>query len=635
MKVLVPIKFDKNVYKFDKNEMLENLRKLNATGVALTLFEFFDTDNAVELLKEYKAFFEKNGLEVSLWIGGSLLHFYYGEYAENFNGRADVFGNVFKNRFCPYDDKFLDFFCGKIKKYFSSGIKTVFLDDDFRLNFWTGPAQCFCEKHMAKYRKELGENVSRKDFENKILYGGPNKYRDVWLKETKETLVYFAKRIRETADSVDKNIRVGICSSGEHFFVEDYSKDIVRALAGNNKSWIRLAGAPYWDNGQTFAQSIEVERCLYEKCKSFSDEIYAEGDTYPHQRQYVSASALELFDLGVRAMLPNVNMLKYSLCYFSTLSLEQGYVEAGKDNENLANAVSEVFKNKTPEGYRIIENFDRIKYETFSKDYVNETHLLFNYPSISVAERNSLPTKYDGDGPCIAIGANAFFLSEKQMKDGIILDYKGAKILTKQGIDVGLDITKEESESIQDCLVNVPTRKFQYDKQTDEYMYLFDGCFEHAYVSEKAELLTEYVVVGIDSSKIQSKYPASYYYVNDKGYKFYVMLYDYEKNTNAKSIVLNYVGQKYLVNIYERFSGRRLPASVIKNPNVYLQACKNGKSMTVGVWNFSYDKLRDEKIMLEKKYKNISFVNCDGELDGDIVKIKYLPAFEFCAFEVS
>ena len=84
-------------------------------------------------------------------------------------------------------------------------------------------------------------------------------------------------------------------------------------------------------------------------------------------------------------------------------------------------------------------------------------------------------------------------------------------------------------------------------------MYLFDGCFEHVYVSEKAEILTEYVVIGIDSSKIQSKYPASYYYVNDKGYKFYVMLYDYEKNTNAKSIILNYVGQKNLVNMNKSF----------------------------------------------------------------------------------
>lgn len=638
MKIFVPIKFDKTVYEFNKNEILENLRNLNATGVALTLFEFFDTEKAVELLKEYKTFFEENGLEVSLWIGGSLLHFYYGKEADNFDGRTDVYGNVFKNRFCPYDDKFVNFFCNKLKQYLSSGIKTVFLDDDFRLNIWTGPAQCFCEKHMEKYREALGENVSREDFQNTILYGGANKYRDVWLKETKNTLVYFAKRIREAVDSVDKNIRVGICSSAEHFFVEDYSKEIVTALAGSNKSWVRLTGAPYWDNGQTLAQSIEVERCLYEKCKPYSDEMYAEGDTYPHHRQYCSSSTLTMFDLGIRAMLPDVNMLKYALCYFSSLSLEQGYVEASKENETLANTVSEIFKDTTPEGYRIIENFEKLKYENFSENYVEKTHLLFTHPSISVAERNSLPTKYNGDGPCIAIGANAYCLSENQLKNGVVLDYKAAKILTERGIDVGLDtnvITTDTSENIMDCLLNVPTRKFQYDKQTDEYMYLFDGSFEKVSVNKNADVLTEYVIVGIGSSNIQSKYPASYYYVNGKGYKFYVMLYDYEKNTNARSIVLNYVGQKYLVHTYEKMSGKPLSASLLKCPNVYLQACKKDNGMVIGVWNLSSDKLSNAEIMLDKKYTKANFVGCKGIINGNRVVIESLPAFTFCACEVS
>ena len=40
------------------------------------------------------------------------------------------------------------------------------------------------------------------NFENKILYGEPNKYRDVWLKETKNTLVYFAKRKAEYYSSI-------------------------------------------------------------------------------------------------------------------------------------------------------------------------------------------------------------------------------------------------------------------------------------------------------------------------------------------------------------------------------------------------------------------------------------------------
>ena len=67
---------------------------------------------------------------------------------------------------------------------------------------------------------------------------------------------------------------------------------------------------------------------------------------------------------------------------------------------------------------------------------------------------------------------------------------------------------------------------------------------------------------------------------------------------------------------------------------MYIQCKKADGKLAVGLWNFFADEAFDFTVELSESYSKIKFLNCEGELSGDKVIIKSIPAFGFGFFEV-
>lgn len=148
-----------------------------------------------------------------------------------------------------------------------------------------------------------------------------------------------------------------------------------------------------------------------------------------------------------------------------------------------------------------------------------------------------------------------------------------------------------------------------------------------------------------DSAKILSeilpeKSPGVYIYENSDGQRFMVIAEDMECDTpdygNMTNINYynNYYRQKQLIDGVEYLCGKRLPAICEKNPNLYILAAKNDSSMSVLMLNIYADDIINPIITLDKEYKEVKFVNCNGSLKGDKLYFEDISPFGFAAFEV-
>jgi hypothetical protein len=96
----------------------------------------------------------------------------------------------------------------------------------------------------------------------------------------------------------------------------------------------------------------------------------------------------------------------------------------------------------------------------------------------------------------------------------------------------------------------------------------------------------------------------------------------------------NYFRQALLIKASEYIARKPLPIQCTKNPKLYSIVSKNNGEMAVALFNIFPDDIFEPIITLDKAYKNIRFVNCDGILEGDTVKLTRMEPYGFAAFEV-
>ena len=208
------------------------------------------------------------------------------------------------------------------------------------------------------------------------------------------------------------------------------------------------------------------------------------------------------------------------------------------------------------------------------------------------------------------------------MKRGVILDVWAARVLADRGIDVGIrDFGKK---------VNVSRELFEGDD------IAFQGRF-------KARQLALDPSCDVDSSFLldcdyldigQVRIPASYFYTNGNGGKFFVFSFDCY--FNGEGMNRSYLRARQLRRAVERLSGRRLPAFVDGNPDLYVMV-KESKcgERAVGLWNCFSDEVLSPVVELDRPYAKAAFLGCKGRLDGNRVVLEDVPAWKFAGFVVS
>ncbi len=600
----------------DREELVRQLRRLNAEQIML-FTEFDHIDEKCRMLRELIDFFAARQIKTVLWVRTITTPHV------NAPGMKDERGgeSILK---CPLNREFQAFYREHIRKFAESGVKTIMLEDDFRMHMPHEAANCFCDDHMALYRDLLGEDLPREELAEKMLRSGSGKYRDAWLEGCRRTLLGLARLIREELDAVDPEIEV-IFDCGPALFGADGTDpfELIDILRGRGQPTMRLIGAPYWQElvGRNHLMSvIDFTRHQAHECRKRGVVTLGEVDPYPRPRYTCPAVYAEFFHT---AMIADGNFdaaFKYGLDYVSSVRYETGYVEETERNKPLYADIERIFAGKKAVGVKLFEPFDAVRYAD-QVPPVPERHVI-DTPSRDILSGNSIPVAFEGEGPSLVFGDNAWCYQAEDMKNGTILDMVAAEILTRRGFDVGLVRAESHAHS------TAPVDMFDYEHfyEENEDLLAKNGITVYdVELKAGARVLSEFSYGG-------EKSVSSYVYENAEGARFLVYGFDARNVQKQAGILCAYCRQRQLVKYHEWLCGKKLDAVCLGNPFLYSIVKKGEGSLAIGLWNFYPDRVMNPVIDLAEAYEEAEFIGCSGRLEGNQVILDEPPHAFGCCF---
>ena len=604
---------------YGANQFIHKLKEIGADIVFLAL-DCYQIDQAKQKkvfseLSKNVPIFKNAGFTVGVWIWSFMF-----KEKNDFVHITGVNGKADSMQVCPSDQDFCKFSYEYIQNIAKSDPDIILFDDDFRYGFLECGLGCTCKNHRMFMEGILDEKLPDGDLSHLIFTGGKNKYRSAFLKANGEYLKAFAKQSRDAVDSINPNIRLGLCSCMSTWDFDGVSAaELSRILAGNTKPFCRLSGAPYWSNkrswGNRLQDVIELERMESSWC-GCDIEIFSEGDTYPRPRFVCPANVLEGFDMALRASGATNGIHKYTLDYYADVEYEQGYNKKHLQNQNIYKQIDKHFENKIPTGIRVYEHMTKFENMDIPDYYQGSDNIIniFFSPAARMLATHAIPSVYEGKGVVgIAFGENAKYLDEEALNHGLILDISAAQILEEKGIDVGLAKKGDTYSIVREYFVKekrnvLSYRHFSSDIQT----------------KDNAEIQSFFT----DDSK---KTIGSYSYTNADGQHFLVFAFDgYRMSEHAFK---QYARGRQIVDWITSI-GKKLPASMLGNPDCYLLCKENENSKAIWIGNFFADECMNTTVMLDKEYKEIEFINGSGKLNGNKVELDYIAPFASLGFEV-
>lgn len=126
---------------------------------------------------------------------------------------------------------------------------------------------------------------------------------------------------------------------------------------------------------------------------------------------------------------------------------------------------------------------------------------------------------------------------------------------------------------------------------------------------------------------------ASYCYKNAEGESFLVLgadLYLSEKMPNFTESFYR-EGQ---IKAWIESMGKKLPATVNGNPNLYIYTARGEDSLSVLLVNAFADEVPSPQIKLDREYKSARLLGCSGELSGDRLTLSDICPYGYAAIEL-
>ncbi len=267
-----------------------------------------------------------------------------------------------------------------------------------------------------------------------------------------DSLRAFCRFLREIADRIDPNLRLGFCAGYTSFDSEGATADELTAiLAGKNRPFLRLSGAPYWTApavnrfpATALADVIEFVRMQIGFCPG-DTELFHEADTYPRPRALIPAALGEAYDCALRTE-PRLGAFDYLFDYFASPDYETGYLREHRRYAPLRKQIDRSFADTVPYGVRVIEGKHKLAWAHLPEIFPGEKPLMRRALSRAGGFLAGLgiPTTYappqDAPGAvpaAVCFGENARLLVGKPLPHRLILDIPAAQILRESGMAVG------------------------------------------------------------------------------------------------------------------------------------------------------------------------------------------------------
>ena len=583
----------------------------------------------LDSLKENVAFFKKNGFEVGIWDGSTIGHgstIVDGEApsASPFPPLMNLDGQSLLGTNCPLDKNFQKHIADIVAGLATSGASVVMIDDDFRMSQHGDKLCCACPMHLKRMSEICGEEVTREILKEKAFKGKKNKYRDAWLKAQGDSMLEFARALREEVDKNNPEVALAFCSAHSPWGVDGADVcEITRVLAGKNPPLFRLHGAPYWtvSNDNSYAEVFSIARMFAAFVENEGFDLMAEGDVHPRPRYNTSAASLELFDAAMRADKKHNGMYKYLFDYSGGVDFETGYAERHIRNMPFYERLEQFFENGANCGVRVLVHPHAVSDTDYDISVLSQKS---PFPSAGILlGRSSIPTVFSGEGICTAaFGEFASDVTEEHLKNGLILDGVSAVLLTEKGIDVGID-------SFDGFIRKVFSHVSTVEKGEI-------GCIRRGgcrMLNAKVNTSVRPLLFATENGKSTL---FAYAYENGNGQRFIVYLCDGAAMNSLGGVFNNYAQQLMLSREIEWLSGKKLPVSCPKHPDLYVMCEKNGDKMSVLLLNCFADKILTPTLKLDKNYTSVECAGCEATLDGDkLVFSSDIDAFGFAAFRLS
>lgn len=636
------------------------LRQLRAakTDTVFLVFERFLTDEealrqGVEAFKKNKVFFEEKGFRVGAWLAPTIgyggVSSRDGDAPNRYTHIVADNGHVCPGAYCPLDEAFVEDFLRTLCALAETGVEEIMFEDDYTLGggkFTIKASGCLCDRHRKKLAEYTGEDLTLPEIRARLRGGKANAYRARFLDLQAETLLDFTRRIEAAVHAVNPSVRLGLSANASSYQIEGAPfAELVKATAGNTRPFVRMTGAPYWQQVPSLAANIEALRLQCYFLEETGAELITEGDVYPRPRHYVPANFLEGYDMALRAAGGSHGILKYMTDYYSRPQYETGYFDRHMKNEPHYAEIEKRFSGKEAVGLNIAAYPSLFRVQEFGVDVTMDS--LYNYssclPLVSqwFATDNSVPTTYGktGEYPSLLFGDNARFFDLNALGAGTILDATAARILHERGVDVGF--TSYEI---------LPPFATEYYTEYEDFTVARhnpDAKFYHFQLKEGAEVLSEHPMVGGGSLGNYSEHlwhtapraPGTYRYENADGQRFLVFPFVAEtawgKGVFVHGSFKGYYRQRQLVDGVAYVAKKPLPAVCLDNPFLYIIAKKDTDSMAVGIWNFFADEVMHPVIQLDEEYESTDIYLKSGRLDGNkLILDEDIPPYGFVLFTV-
>ena len=654
----IPV-FNRRWNEKQKEELVTLLREAECDLVLLTyeriLCDREMQENNARLYQENREFLLSRGFAVGAWlfptIGYGAAFYGDGEGNRKFRHMRTLRGageGDLPGAFCPRDEGFTDELIYSLTLLADMGTEIIMLEDDFTLGggkVWQDMG-CACETCLAKYNARVGEALTRAEIADKIFSGGKSRYRDAWIEEQKDALISLCQKIEKRVHEKHPHVRLGISANGSSFEMEGTTADeLAYAIAGKTKPFMRLTGAPYWRQMDKIAPSIEAVRLQSVWCDKDKIDLITEGDTYPRPRAWVPAAELEAYDMILRADGRSFGILKYMLDYNASPSYEAGYVHRHAKNKPHYTEIARRFAGGKTVGLHLYEHTMTLRDRLFDEDLSIHTYRANCGGYLPLAEQwmltdCSVPITYESDdAPMMVIGENARYVTEEELMRGAIIDVQAAKRLIERGIDVGIE-----------KMERAPVPFGMYFRASNDYTLASlpeGGIFYDITPKAGAVVDSEFIlcprglgVLPVQGMEGYRRFPAIIRYENARGMKFAILSFMPEtvatKGLWTPGIFRNYRMQRAFGDLYAYLAGKPLPAMCYDAPFAYLLCKREGKSLSVALFNLFADEILSPTIELDGKYTHLDIYHAKGHLDGDRLIIEEdIPPYGFLFFTVS
>ncbi|MBE6631047.1 MAG: hypothetical protein E7624_09425 [Ruminococcaceae bacterium] len=632
-KLYVPIMVDPSQ---NRDQYLKDFEELGVGHVFLSCGERWPLigeetwEKWMDLIEEAYAFYTGKGYACGVWIstigfGGALF-----SDTTNTGDLTQIRSIVGKNggdALCPSNETFVSSIAKTVQEIARRGVKMIMLDDELCLSVRPGIG-CACDWHLKEFSRLLGEEITLEQLPELVFTGKANKYRKTWLQMQGDTLRGFCRTLREALDEVDPTVRMGFCAGYTSFDTEGVDAlELTHILAGNTAPFMRFTSAPYWHFAQRFGQApmqtfIEYVRMQDAWAKGEGIELFAECDTYPHNRFHTPVAHIECFDTATM-LTKNVGVLKYFYHYPCQPTQERGYINAHLAARSTKEAMQQAFHTRPEVGVRVYEEMHKLQDATLPEKFdvvKSQKEIMYKY-AFSEAQQmltvQAIPTVYEGTGLCgICFGENAKYLPEDALDNGLILDVSAAELLQARGIDVGLLASAPLAVGVLE----------DFADGTDPHPVYWANNLCDMKLAPKASVSSTFVSTAVLAPK--RCFPACYRYENAKGQRFLVYGFRAETQPRNSGMYWSYGRGAQLGREIPWLCGKELPVRCEGHPFLYARCNEDASSVAVAYFNCAVDGIEKATLHFARDVKDVKFIGCKGEqIDARTVELFDVRSF--------